>query len=365
MGAGAIIGAAVIGAGAQVGAAALADDGGVLAPPRIESPNIDTTPTLKIAEFNNMLAQGIFSPGTLLQASPVNQLLTEMASTAAWNVRQVRNMLRNVRISIEWYKQGRPAFKNKKAAKKFGFTSAAGDAFKGDPGIGMQRLLDEMLALSGFRTIDELISAEDGFIEQTTPLLEEASAAASGNFRAKLAVQSQIFNLLGNLPDASAGGIAKLTANEKSRLLRDMNLQVDEQRGDLLELANSGNFNPGRPLGDLEEFRARATQDADLEALGRALALIGGQQTAAGNNLNLLFSDQNQTFNRATQIAAADQGLHSGQVLQAPPTQPNTALASGIAAGGNTLASGLLALGNRNDPNQQAGVDFNVIDPKG
>lgn len=347
MGAAAIIGAAVVAGGAQVGAAALADDGSMPAA-TTSAPDIDTTPALKIAEFNTMLAQGIFSPGTLQQASPMNQLLAEMASTSRFTNAQKKNMTRNVRIALQWYAAGQPVLDTKALAKEYGFLSIDGTIVEGKKaGAGFRKLLDNMLVLSGFTTVDALIGAENSFKEQIAPLLVDAQKAAAGNFASKLDVQSQITNLLGNLPDASAGGIARLTASEKSRLLRDMNIQVDESRSDLLELANSGNFNPGRPLGDLEEFRSRATQDADLEALGRALALIGGEQTAAGNNLNLLYDSQNQTFNQATQIATIDQGLGSPQLLQAGGVQPNNALASGVAAAGNTIGSGLLALGNR------------------
>ncbi len=359
---GAIIGASVIGAGASIGGALLAPDGSVPSA-TTSAPDIDTNPSLQIAAFNNMLAQGIFSPGTLQQASPINQLLAEMASTSRFTNAQKKNMTRNVRIALEWYAAGQPVLSTKALAKQFGFLSVDGNIVEGKKaGAGFRKLLDNMLVLSGFTSLDDLIGAENSFKQQIAPLLESAQAAAAGNFQSKLDVQSQIVNLLGNLPDASAAGIAKLTASEKSRLLRDMNLQVDESRGDILELANSGNFNPGRPLGDLEEFRSRATQDADLEALGRALALIGGQQTAAGNSLNMLFGSQSQTFNRATMLASLDQGLVPPSLLQAQGVQPNTALASGIAAAGNTVASGLLAFGNRpNDDPPPATLESQVM----
>ena len=343
---GAIIGAAAIGAGAQIGAAALSKgaDGGP--PPRTEAPGSDTSPGLKVAEFQNLLAQGIFDPTPLRQASPLNQAIGEMLSTANFTQAQKGVFLRDSRLAIDWYRAGQP--QELRGVKR--------GEFRGQPVGTLRKFLDRLAALSSYNTLDDMMAAEASFQEQIIPLLNAAEGAAAGNFKSKLDTQSQIVNLLGNLPDASAQGIEKLRGEEKSRLLRDLNLNVDEQRGDLLELANSGNFNPGRPLGDLEQFRANATQDADLEALGRALALIGGQQTAAGNNLNLLFGGDNQTFNQAQAIAAADQGLRApGLVSGGSAVQPNNALANALSAGGNTLASGVLAFANRGGSGDSGG----------
>ena len=84
---GAIIGASVIGAGATLTAAALAG-GPAPGETRISAPGSDINPALKVAEFNNLLAQGIFDPTPLRQASPLNQLLSEVLSTAALTEQQ-------------------------------------------------------------------------------------------------------------------------------------------------------------------------------------------------------------------------------------------------------------------------------------
>jgi len=328
----AIAGAAVVSAGAQIGSAALANKGGGGggAQPFGSDPSADSSPALQIAEFNNLLQQGIFDPSSLMRASPVNRVVGEIRSNIgprdslgpSARVRQLRQLL-------EMFESGQPIDASK---------------IRG----GMKFTLDRILGAAGFSSLEALFAAEGQFRQQIGPIFESARQAAGGNFRANLDVQNQITNLLANLPDASRGGIESLRAEEKERLLRDLNLNVDEQRGDVLELANSGNFNPGRPLGDLEEFRARATQDADLDALGRALALIGGQQSAAGANLDLLYSRNNILFNQATQLASLDQGVGSASLVPIPGRNPsnNNALASGIAAAGNTFGSGILALGN-------------------
>ncbi len=123
-----------------------------------------------------------------------------------------------------------------------------------------------VVLVSGFRSIDEFFTAEENFRTQIGPLLDSAEGAAKGNFRSILETRSQINNLLGNLPDASAAGIAKLRGEEKQRLIRDINRESDEARQDVLEVANFANFNPGRPVGDIEEFRLRSVQDADQGA---------------------------------------------------------------------------------------------------
>lgn len=339
----ALIGSAVIGAGAQLGAAALADDperGSVFG----EATNVDISPGLKIAEFNNLLAQGIFDPTPLLQASPINQLLGEVLSSAIFTedekstaARQLRDVGKLIaeRNELQAKIDANEGFDSSRFIVELANISR--QAFE----LIQGRLFDKMLALTGASTFDELFELESSFQEQVKPLLASAQGAAAGNFKAILDTRSRIVNLISDLPDVSAAGIQKLRGEEKTRLLRDLNRDIDEQSSDLLQLANFGNFNPGRPLGDLEEFRSRATQDADLVALDRALAIIGGQQTATKNQLNILSSEENQRFNITSGIAAADQGLRSPGFLQQPTLEPTNALATGLSAAGANLGTGL------------------------
>jgi hypothetical protein len=299
--------------------------------PSVSAPNLDTSPGLKIAEFMNMIDQGIYYPQALTQSSPMNIMIGEINSSQTLSNKKKSRILRDLKVYTDWIAAGRPGGKG-------GIT----DSYDSD-GDGLSegqfaRLEYAILQFSGYGGIGELLEADAAYTESIQPMLQSAQGAAQGNFQAKLDMQAQVRDLLGDLPDASASGIAALRADEKERLLRDMNLGVDEQRSDLLEVANAGGFNPGRPLGDLEEFRAQSTQDADLIALDRALKLIGGQQGVAGTNLGLLLSGTSDSFNRTMGIAQADQGFQGGSAIQGVNNQ---GLANGIASAGNSLGQGI------------------------
>jgi hypothetical protein len=292
---------------------------------------------MMIAEFYNLLAQGFYDPSVLQQASPLGRVLAEVQSAGIFKPAEKKMLSRTLKLAADWVAAGNPL-----------------ETFDGFNKGTTRRALDKIFAITGHSSLDQLFAAENDFQQQIAPISAAAKEAAAGNFRAQLSVRSQISNLLSNLPDVSAAGIQDLRGQEKSRLLRDLNLSVDEQRGDLIEVANAANFNPGRPLGDLEEFRARSTEDADLTALGRALALISGQQGAAAGNLNLLWGGNAELFNQAQAIAAADQGLRSPGMLETAAIAPNNAIANAVATSSNTAGNSLASF----NANTQAQANF-------
>ncbi len=338
MAAGAAIAAGVIGAAGNIGGGLLAGSNDPKpGPVFLGAPEVDLSPGLKIAEFMNLIDQGIFDPTTFKLASPLNQFISEVLSSSNFSQAKKQAFISTVRASLlqqaeadrlpEWTAE----FFEQIDAVLIGTLTPKQS----------RRLIEKIIASSPYSSIVEMFTAERDYNNQIAPLLESAKRAAEGNFDARLDLQGQVRGLLGGLPDASAEGIASLRAEEKSRLLRDLNLNIDEQRSDVLTLANSGNFNPGRPIGDLEEFRARATQDADLEALNRALAIIGGQQQAVGGNLALLQGGQTQTFNEALALAQADQGFRSGVGTVTPTIPANNSLPDAIAAGTSAISQSI------------------------
>ncbi len=101
MGWGIVAGGLLAGGGA-VGAAALSGGGGGSKSSSISnSPDVDTTPSLKIAEFNTLIMQGIFSPGTLQQSSPLNTLLAEIASTGSIKPKHKQSIIEIIRTELE------------------------------------------------------------------------------------------------------------------------------------------------------------------------------------------------------------------------------------------------------------------------
>jgi len=343
--------------------------GGLLAKtpsPSVSASNLDTSPGLKIAEFMNLIEQGIYDPTSLMQGSPINIAIGEISSSQTLSNKRKRKIMRDLQVYLDWSRAGRP---DRGASFDAVFTGPEAPNLSSGQ---INRLENMILQFSGYNSMNELLAADAAYQERLGPMLQSAEEASRGNFQAKLNMQTQIRDLLADLPDASASGIAGLRAEEKSRLLREMNRGVDEQRSDLLEVANAGGFNPGRPLGDLEEFRARSTEDADLIALNRALSLIGGQQGVAQTNLGLLLSGKSDTFNTSLQLAQADQGFQGGSAIQGVS---NNLLSQGVANAGVDVANAisdyqtLQAMNNRGGSgavpgfNQYGGVGQNTYGP--
>jgi len=334
----AIVGAGALGAAGTLGAAAMADTPKPGATFQ-GAPEIDLTPGLKIAEFMNLVDQGIFDPTVFKQASPLNQFISEVLSSSNFSTAKKQTFISNLRETLAQGGSLTAEEREEQFVRDIALV-LQGKSTKTST-VKMRRLIEKVLAVTPYTSLDELFAADQEYRTQIAPMLRDAEAASQGNFKARLNLQTQVRGLLAGLPDASAEGIASLRGEEKARLLRDLNRNVNEQRSDVLELSNSGNFNPGRPLGDLEEFRARSTQDADLEALNRALAIIGGQQQAVGGNLALIQGGQSQTFNEALAIAQADQGFRGGSVLTTPTIPANNALPNAIAAGTSAISQGI------------------------
>ncbi len=200
-------------------------------------------------------------------------------------------------------------------------------------------------------SFEELVRREVEFRQSIGPEVERLSQQAQAAGASRTVGLERIAQLTQNIPQADAAAIAALQAREQERLLRELNRGVDEQRADLLRQANAAGFNPGRAVGDIEEFRARATQDSDLDALGRAIATLGGQQQLAANEVGLLqsliYTPQQSGASLAQLRTSGFQPTGTGIVP--PIVQPPSPLAAGISSAssiaGNTLASlpGILA----------------------
>jgi len=159
----------------------------------------------------------------------------------------------------------------------------------------------------------ELIQAQKDYTVQQGQQLDYMQQVASLNQQTQLDVQQQLASLIGDLPDVSATGIESYKAQEKDRLLSELNLYVDEASGAAMRQANFANYNPGRVLGDLEEARVRGSQDADLASLEYALSMLGGMQ-----NLSTARTGQLQGYISAPQQYMAQLAGIRGSGLNAP-----------------------------------------------
>ena len=228
------------------------------------------------------------------------------------------------------------------------------------------------LELAGI-DVRDLFEREVEYRAKIEPLARKVGTTADTMFDARVQARGMLAGIPGALPDISAGGIEGLKSAELDRLLRDIDRTADERGSDILRTANFGGFNPGRQLGKLEELRFDATQDADLDALGRALALIGGQQSAASTQAGVLSGFLGEGRQALAGPAALRSGSTAGgSIAQGSPRQEsgsggfgftdllNTVVnlgALGTFGTGTGFLSGLGGLGSGGSPGSPA-FDF-------
>lgn len=315
------LGAAALSAGGQIGAAALQGGPGS---PRVGDPGLRLDPGLQAAEFETLQQLGVFSPQVLLQGSPLSSLAALVTSTPNLSNSTKGDFLRSIELSFERFGEGE---------RREEWLTNIGESRQG------RRILESLLSASGFTNIIDLFEAETDYANRVSEIAGSSKAAAQGNQEARLFVMSEMSRLIQDFPSSSAADIEQLKGTEKQRILRDLNIGVDEQIEDQLRLSNIAGVNPGRALGDLEEFRARATQDADTDALAFAVQMLGGQQALATGQLNAFQGFLNPAQVQAQNIAQIRAGNTSSLVSNPPPV-PNP-FAGAIANIGTSLGGSL------------------------
>jgi hypothetical protein len=336
MGVGAIAGIAggLLGAGGDVA-------GALLSKPKTQKARVSDTglardASLQAAEFQNLLALGLVDPSMLVSAGPLARLMAEVSASPLWANDTKGQIVDNIRTAMIYLQRtGRTSIPN-------------------DLQVNMDRVLQPLLQAGGYADFNEFLDAEETFQQQVGPLIQRAQKSGLQNFQNRLSQQEQLNQILTNFPGATPADIAALQAQVKQTMLRDLNQNVDEQIGTAIRGANFANYNPGEPVAKLEEFRANATQDADLEALSRAVAIIGGQQGVATNSLNALSAGLGAPLNQAAQLSAINLGSQGGSVYQQPPV-PNP-VGAGIAQAGSDLGSALAWAGANYQSQQNAAL---------
>ena len=317
-----MVASAALGAAGDLGGSAM----GAAGPPpkaRVFASSLDTNPALQAVQFETLLSFGIVDPGSLISASPVAMAIAQMEASGIRAVDTKEEIL--------------GAFDS--ASRTARAQIAAGQPISLQHLDNFDLIRETILSTSGMTNVNDFSQSQLDYEAQIGPIIENAYKAAAGNLQARRDVQVRLNELSASMPNASAAGIEQLKASEKARLLREVNRSADEGRSSILARANAGRFNPGDALAQLEESRFDATQDADLDALGRALALISGQQTVAGNEMGLLQQFLKPSTDTALQIANIDLGAPTGSSSFVP--SQTGSLGSGVAQAGHTLQSGV------------------------
>lgn len=296
---------------------------------RVAAPGLAVSPTLQAAQFENLLQYGIIDPSSLMQASPISRLISEVYASPLYANDTKGEIINNIQKAYNAY-------------QKYGEIPWY---LKADF-IDMQRVLEPILQAGGYTDVNQFFEAQNTYVAQVQPLIQQATETAQQNFQTRLDTQQRINAAVADLPGASATDIANLSAAEKERYLRELNQAQQE----MLAVANAGNFNPGKGLEQFAELRS----DADLEAMNRALAIIGGQQTVSTNYLNQLQGYLNPAQSLATAIGGTQLGTGGGAAYQGSSI-PNT-IGPAVAQAGSDIGNALAGIGglyyNQNLANQ-------------
>lgn len=323
-GAAVALGTATIGAAGSIGGAALSGGGGGATHSFTQGGVPASDPLIGALSLDAMIQLGVAPSASQLQEqSPLMQAMSRLQSVRPMSGDQVNDILYSMNRLLG-------GTQGHQADPASGFPNTV----RGETELGFlndqsRQELERLATAAGF-TLEELIEQEKGFRSTFGQRLSSLQNRAAQQAQATGAIERNLARIIGDLPDASATGIRELAERERGILDENINRVADEQRLDLLRAGNFGNFNAGRPIGDLEESRFRSLRDSDLSALARAVSQIGAQQEASAGNLSLLQTERNRRDALASNLGAMRQRTASNPGAITTPRSQNSALGQGI-----------------------------------
>lgn len=291
-----IIAGSVIGAGATVG-------GALLSRPKNQksSPGTSFNPASDPLTTFNMLdllaSQGIGNPGASIELSgPIQQAINAYSARTPVSDVARKNLLRGK---------------------------------SGGPGS------EAIAKAAGYANVAELFAAQKQWEEDIAPRLAELRQIATLSGSRQVDVEKALRNL--------ASGPLDLNALREAELVR-LNRDLDTRQTQALRSASAGGFNPGGALEGIERLR----NDADLEALTRAVGYLQGQGQSIQNLQALNPANRAQQFGPgATQFRLPN--------VSSPNFAPQTVnpFGAAVASAGQQLGGTLSTLALLNQLNQQ------------
>ena len=227
-----------------------------------------------------------------------------------------------------------------------------GEIFPGQQDFDRQLLLD----IAGRSGVDlgTLIRRQVDFNVNRNALANSLAGLTSDNATIRDVSARNLAALAQNMPDVSAAAQAKMAEMQQQILEGDINRISDEMTQYATMQANYGNFNPGRIIGDIREEQQRQLIASPIEAINRATALLGGQQSLAGNAISLYQALLGQQQANSYQTAALRANALTGTATAGGATSYPGSLGQGISKAADTLASTIL---NQWGSNQQSTLD--------
>ncbi len=252
-------------AGGQIVGGQISAAGSIIAGLLAESPDINFSqgqdplidPLVAALTFEQLLSLGIFDPTTMQLASPINQAIQTLRGTSMTKEQFNNHMsalrgLQKIAVNGEDFNE----------------------VFGSNPDV--LRRAAAAANLMGM-SVEQLLQSERQFQTDFGARAGQLQDIANEVFEGRLDARSALAALSSNFPVGDAASLANLTALERSRI----DEQLESQTQEALQAARLGNFNPGRILGEIEYLR----DDAELNSLARASALLGSQISLANESI--------------------------------------------------------------------------------
>jgi hypothetical protein len=202
-----------------------------------------------------------------------------------------------------------------------------------------------------------VVRLENGRLMVTPPgaigqQIEQLRAAGTGDiFQNRLTGLGNLGRLAADFPMATETDLQQLQASVLSNLRADIDRDVTDRTGQILQQANAGRINPAAILGRLEEQRSIQQRNAEVDSLGRAAQLLGARQGLAAGSISGIQGALSPTLSQpllqfqnldasAGQIGAAQQTALANLSAQTGALG-SQALGAGVAGAGGQLADTL------------------------
>lgn len=216
-------------------------------------------PLLSALSMQGMLGMGAFDPNVYSQASPVQQLLSQIQGAGQLSQRDFREFQSALGIKPEDYEA--ISTLGRKEAKAYLKSKGYTGKVARDMMRGVDRA-DQIVGGHGYGTLGELLKANQTYLAKIPELQAQYQPVADRMRAAQIASTDRTAGYLQNLPNLLTG---------------DANPFVDELRREALHSAQKYGHNP---YMGLEQARSQALQRA-LQLIQGEQAVMSGQQQLA------------------------------------------------------------------------------------
>lgn len=258
--------------------------------------NPRSDPLLSALALNSGVGVGTFDPNTYMQASPIQQLISQATASGTYNQRQMRFLNAAFASNPDLIRQAetlkgpeRKAFLAENNISEKDFNAAR---------RGL-RIAEPIAQNAGYADVNALIGSNKAYLDKLPAIQAQFQPVADRMRAGTLASQDRIAGYLQNLPSLLTG---------------EANPFVDELRREALHSAQKYGHNP---YMGLEQARSQALMRA-LQLVQGEQAALGGQQQAA---LPIAQLSQSGAANAAGigagQAAMLGNALQSQQAAQA------------------------------------------------